>query len=237
MVASCLAAMTLALPCTLLDARQFTEKDGGRTLEGRVESVNPAQGTVTLRLAGNRTVTFKHEILVEEDVEYIMEWTRKSALANSVSLSANRENGQRGVRKVGETYEYRTEEAGYRIAVRNTANAGTLDEVPVNWHIVITRADGNTEVVSGSETVKFLAAGTTKEVSTGMVSLETSCKSISSCPQCVDHAKSFRGDRLEGIVVEIVNDDDEAIKDIVVPSNRERQIRQALEPAAEDTAS
>lgn len=237
MVAACLAAMTLALPCALLDARQFTEKEGGRTLEGRVESVDPTQGTVTLRLAGNRIVTFKHDILVEEDFEYIREWARKSALASRVSLSANRENGQRGRRQVGETYEYRTEEAGFRIAVRNTANAGTLEEVPVNWHIVITRSNGSTEVVSGSETVKYLAAGATKEVSTGMVSLETSCKSLSSCPQCVDQAKSFRGDRLEGIVVEIVNDDDEAIRDIVVPSNRERQIRQALEPADEDTAS
>lgn len=235
-ISTAVFAATLAIGAGLLDARQFTEKETGRTLEGRVEAFNAAQGTVTIRLVGNRTVTFKPDILVEEDVEYIQQWQRKNAIASRVSLSAVRENGERGRRTVGDTYEYRTEEAGYRIAVRNTANSGSIDEVPVNWHVVINRSNGTTEVVSGTESIRFLAAGATKEFTTSMISMETSCKSLSSCPSCVDTAKDFRGDSVEGVLIELTNDDGEVIKDLAFPSMRERRIREAMEPAEKSEA-
>lgn len=229
-VPSAVFAATLALGAGLVDARQFTEKESGRTLEGRVESFNPAQGTVTIRMAGNRTVSFKPEILVDEDVEYIRQWHLKNALASSISLSTVRVNGERGRRSVGNTYEYRTEEAGYRVSVRNTANSGSIEEVPVNWHVVITRSNGTVEVVSGSESIRFLAAGATKEFTTAMVGMETSCKSLSSCPTCVNTAKAFKGDTVEGILIELSNDEGEVMKDLVFPTTRERRIREAMVP-------
>ena len=232
-VAACVVAFASTSLLSAAAVREFREKEGGRSLQGRIESVDAAKGTVTLRLAGTtRSVTFKQDLLVEEDVTFIQEWARKNALAGRVTLAASRVNGERGLRKVGETYEYRTEEAGFRIAVRNTGNTGTLNEVPVSWHIVVTRANGKTEIVSGSETISALFAGLGDTIETGMVALETSCKSVSSCPTCVDFAKAFEGDRIEGILVELLNEDGESIKDIVTPSTRERRIREAIEEAS-----
>lgn len=218
-----------------LNAREFTEKGTGRTLEGRVEAAT--QDSVTLRLTDNRVVTFKHEILTEEDVDYIRQWAAKNLLANRVSLAANREAGKRGTSKVGDIYEYRTEDSGFRISVRNTANSGNLNDIPVNWHIVVTRSDGTTEVIKGSKTIKFLAAGASEEFSTDTVSMRTSCKSLSSCPKCVSHAKDFRGDRIEGILVELADDEGEVIKDLVTPNLRERRIREVVAPPQGAAAS
>ena len=225
-IAACAGTMSVAAAATA--NRTFTQKEGGKTLQGHVTGVNSAQGTVTLRLDGGRTVTFKPEILVDEDVEYIKEWAQKNAIASRVSLSATREVGTRDKINTGNIYEYRTEEAGFRITVRNTANSGTIEEVPISWQIVVTRSDGQTEVVKGSETIKFLTAGGTREISTDKVTLKTTCKSLSSCPKCVSHAKEFTGDRMEGILIELENTDGEVIKDLVSPDMRERKIREAL---------
>jgi len=229
------SAIILSLCMGQAAAREFTEKGTGRTLEGRVEAAT--QDTVTLRLTDNRVITFKHEILTEEDVDYIRQWAARNVLASRVALSANREAGKRGTSKVGDIYEYRTEESGFRISVRNTANSGNLNDIPVNWHIVVTRSDGTTEVVKGSKTIKFLASGTSEEFSTDTVSMRTSCKSLSSCPTCVNHAKDFRGDRIEGILVELADDEGEVIKDLVTPNLRERRIREAVAPSADAAAS
>lgn len=215
--------------------REFTEKDGGRTLQGRIESANDE--TVTLRLANNRTVTFKHEILTAGDVEYIREWAAKNRLSGNIALSATRENGERGSLTTGGIYEYRTEEVGFRVGVRNTSNSGAITGIPVKWHLVVTRADGKTEVVSGTETVATLNAGTGSAFSTDKVTLQTSCKSLSSCPTCVRTAKDFGGDRIEGVLVELLNDDAEVIRDLVTPSSRERRIREAVHPPTRDSAS
>ncbi|MFZ9937503.1 MAG: hypothetical protein ACO3JG_10670, partial [Luteolibacter sp.] len=209
-------------------AREFTQKESGKTLQGKVLGVNDDSGTVTMRLDGGRIVTFQHEILVEEDVDFLKEWARKKALADRVSISATRVAGERGKQKTGETYEYRSEESGFRITLRNTHTSVTIPEIPINWHMVVTRSNGNTEVISGSETFKFLTAGSTREISTDLVKLLTSCKSLSSCPTCVDHAKQFNGDRLEGILIELADENGEAVQQVFSPDMRESRIREAL---------
>jgi hypothetical protein len=223
------AASVIALGMAPADAREFTQKETGKTLEGKLLGVNNDAGTVTMRIKGGRAVTFKHDVLVEEDVEFIKEWGRKHALASRISMSATRTAGERSKEKSGEIYEYRSEEAGFRITVRNTHTSETIPEIPINWHMVVTRSSGQTEIVSGSETLKFLTAGSTRDISTDLVKLRTSCKSLSSCPKCVDHAKEFKGDRLEGILIELADENGETIQDIVSPDMRESRIREALE--------
>ncbi|HSP44228.1 MAG TPA: hypothetical protein VLO11_15240, partial [Luteolibacter sp.] len=210
-------------------AREFTQKETGKTLQGKVLAVNNDAGTVTMRLQGGRTVTFKHEVLVEDDVDFLNEWGRKNALASRVSMSATRIAGERSKEKSGEIYEYRSEESGFRISVRNTHTSETIPEIPVKWHLVVTRSNGNTEVISGSETLKFLSAGSTRDIYTDLVKLRTSCKSLSSCPKCVDHAKQFKGERLEGVLIELTDENGETLQEVISPDMRESRIREAIE--------
>ncbi len=222
-------ACVLALGMSSAGAREFTQKETGKTLQGKVLAVNNDAGTVTMRLQGGRTVTFKHDVLVEDDVDFLNEWARKNALASRVSMSATRVAGERGKEKSGEIYEYRSEESGFRISVRNSHTSETIPEIPINWYLVVTRSNGNTEVISGSETLKFLTAGSTRDISTDLVKLRTSCKSLSSCPKCVDHASEFKGDRLEGILIELADENGETIQEVISPDMRASRIREALE--------
>ena len=225
-------ACTLMLGLASAPAREFTQKETGKTLQGKLLGVNSDAGTVTMRLDGGRNVTFNYEILIEEDIGFLKEWARKKALADRISISATRIAGERGKQKSGEIYEYRYEEAAFSISLRNTHTSETIPEVPINWHMVVTRANGNTEVVSGSETFKFLTASSSREIATDPVKLVTSCKSLSSCPKCVDHAKQFKGDRLEGILIELADENGEIVQEVFSPNMRESRIREALEAKA-----
>ena len=213
-------------------AREFTQKETGKTLQGKLLGVNSDAGTVTMRLDGGRNVTFNYEILVEEDIGFLKEWARKKALADRISISATRIAGERGKQKSGEIYEYRYEEAAFRISLRNTHTSETIPDIPINWHMVVTRANGNIEVIRGSETFTLLTAGSTREISTALVKILTACKSLSSCPTCVDHAKQFKGDRLEGILIELADENGETVQEVFSPDLRESRIRQALETKA-----
>ncbi len=226
------AACTLAIGMASAAARDFTQKETGKTLQGKVLALNHDAGNVTMRLDDGRTVSFKYDILVEEDVDFLKEWARKKALTDHISVSATRIAGERGKQMAGDVYEYRSEEGGFRIMVRNTHTSEVVPEIPIKWHMVVTRANGNIEVIRGSETFTLLTAGSTREISTALVKILTACKSLSSCPTCVDHAKQFKGDRLEGILIELADENGETVQEVFSPDLRESRIRQALETKA-----
>ena len=223
------AALALLSGIASAEFREFTQEGTGKTISGEIRGVNPAAGTVTLALEAGNVVTFKQTVLVEADREFIKTWARENAFATAVRLSATKITGERTTTG-GDIYQYKNQDNGYRVTVRNGSTTERLDDLTVNYVLVVEREGGKIELKSGSQTVSALAPNGSSEFETEQVKLSVDMKSLSSCPKCVKTASEFKGDDLLGIMLTVESNGKQGAE-VVIPSSREKKIREAVRGA------
>lgn len=220
------AALAMMSGMLSAESREFTQAGTGKTISGEIRSVNPAAGTVTLALDTGKTVTFNQDVLVESDREFIKTWAKENALTTAVRLNATKITGERST-SGGEIYQYKHQTNGYRVNVRNNSTTERLDEMTVHYTLVVEKADGKIELKTGSQSVAGLAPNGGSDFETEKVKLDVDMKSLSSCPTCVNTASEFKGDDLLGILLTVESNGKKGA-DVVVPSSREKRIREAI---------
>ena len=197
-----IAALALLTGLANAESREFTQLGSGKTISGEIRGVNTAAGTVTLALDGGKVVTFKQNILVDADREFIKTWAKENAFATALRLTATKVTGERTT-SGGDIYQYKHQTNGYRVNVRNGSTTEGVDDVTINYTLVVQRAGGKLEKKSGSHSVCSLAAKGGSEFETEQVNLAVDMKSLSSCPKCVSAASEFKGDDLLGIYLTV----------------------------------
>ena len=221
------AALALLTGFATAEFREFTQEGTGKTINGEIRGVNPAAGTVTLALEAGNIVTFKQAVLVEADREFIKAWSKENAFATAVRLSATKVTGDRMTSDAGNIYQYKHQNNGYRVDVRNSSSTERLDDLTVNYVLVVEKAGGKYELKSGSQTISSLPANGSYNFETEQVKLAVDMKSISSCPKCVKTAAEFKGDDLLGILLTVESGGKKGTE-MVFPSSREKKVREAV---------
>lgn len=225
-----IAALAMLAGVASADVRDFTQKDSGKTIQGEIRGVNSQAGTVTIILPDAKVVTFKQDMLVEADREFIATWAKENAFATNIRLGASKTTGERSANK-GEVYQVKLRKEGYRVNVRNGSTTENIEPFTVNYTLVVERADGKMETKAGSHEVSGLAAGGSVDFETDKLDLAVDMKSLSSCPTCVATAQQFKGDDLIGINL-VVEKAGKKATDVVFPSSREKKLREAIGGAA-----
>ncbi|MFM7180806.1 MAG: hypothetical protein ACKO2G_05005 [Verrucomicrobiales bacterium] len=220
------AALALLSGFANAEFRDFTQEGTGKTISGEIRGVNPAAGTVTLGLETGNVVTFKQSLLVEADREFIKTWAKENAFATAVRMSATKVTGERTT-SGGDIYQYKNLTNGYRVNVRNGSTTERLDDLTVNYVLVIERGGGKLELKSGSQSVSGLAPNGASDFETEQVQLSVDMKSVSSCPKCVQAASEFKGDDLLGIMLTVESNGKKGAE-VVIPSSRDKKIREAV---------
>lgn len=222
-----LIAAMLSIPCILqAGAREFTQKETGKTISGEVVGTNSSNGTVTVALANGKTATFKQDTLIDADREFIAAWAKDYAFVNKLRLSVNKVSGERSTDK-DKIYAVKKQKDGFQISIRNVSNTDALESLTVNYTLVIERNSGKVETKSGSHEISYLEAGGIEEFTTEVVELAVDKKSVSSCPKCVEAAAEFKGDDLEGVYIVVEKDGKKGLQ-TAFPSSREKKIREAI---------
>lgn len=227
------AAIALLTGIATAEFREFTQEGTGKTISGEIRGVNPAAGTVTLGLETGNVVTFKQSVLVEADREFIKAWAKDNAFATAVRLSATKVTGDRMTTDAGTVYQYKHQNNGYRVSVRNGSTTERLDDITVNYVLVVEKAGGKIELKSGSQTIAALPANGNYDFETEQVKLTVDMKSISSCPKCVKAAAEFKGDDLLGVMLTVESNGKKGAE-VVFPSSRDKKIREAVNGGAKD---
>lgn len=228
---------SLSLVCALLatalvsplcaDEREFTQEGTGKKIVGEVTGVNNTNGTVTIMMPGNRSVTFRQDLLVEDDREYLKEWAAKNAHASQVRVEISKTSGGKDTRG-GDIYQTTYGKNAFNVVVRNNSASEKLEPFTVRYTMVIQRSDDKTELKTGTwDLDSGMLANSRRSFTTDEVELGLKMKSLSSCPKCVDHASQFKGDSLEGILVEVISDG-KVKGEFVFPNTKERRIREAI---------
>lgn len=220
------AALALMSGLANAESREFTQDGTGKTISGEIRGVNTAAGTVTLALDSGSTVTLKQSLLVEADREFIKSWAKDNAFATAVRLNATKVTGERTT-SGNSVYEYKHQTNGYRVNVRNNSNTERLDDMTINYTLVIEKADGKIELKTGAHSITGLAPNGGSDFETELVKLDVDMKSLSSCPTCVDTASEFKGDDLLGVLLTVESKGKKGA-DVVIPSSREKRIREAV---------
>ena len=220
------AALALLAGNVSAEFREFTQEGTGKTISAEIRGVNPAAGTVTLALETGNVVNLKQNMLVEADREFIKTWAKENAFATAVRLDATKITGERTTTG-GDIYQYKNQTNGYRVSVRNGSTTERLDDLTVNYVLVVERAGGKIELKSGSHTIAAIAPSGASQFETEQVQLAVDMKSLSSCPKCVKTASEFKGDDILGVMLSVESNGKKGAE-VVVPSSRDKKIREAV---------
>lgn len=85
---------------SLLEARTWTSSDGTKTFKGDIRRYDEGSGKVTV-LKGFREVSFRDEVLSDEDRKWLLDWANKQEVSESSDVDGDLDKQKIGSKLTG----------------------------------------------------------------------------------------------------------------------------------------
>lgn len=137
--------------------RTFSSLDGTRTFKGQLTAFDTSSSTVTVLKSDRKRISFKLDVISEEDQEYVLENSSKLAPDLSLKIRFEELRDRQGTTRSSET-RTTNHESGYTIYL-NSYSPSLVKEAEVEYLMIYRKdsvsGDSNDIVVKGTDIVEI----------------------------------------------------------------------------------